>query len=85
MKKFIAITLLTLLSSSVIASDFCQGYKHGYITGYKQGANISYPPVEPLCPVQPIKNYSDPSSDYEHGYTLGYRKGMNNARRDAWH
>ena len=67
---------LFLLSSAVMASDFCEGFKQGYITGYKQKQGTSLTPLTPLCPMQPLKGFGDPKSDFEHGYTIGYRKGM---------
>ena len=77
MKKVFAIIALSFLwSANAIASDFCSGFKQGYITGYKQAKNTSFNPFVPYCPPQPFKGYGDPSSDFEHGYVIGYKQGM---------
>ena len=57
-------------------SEFCQGFKRGYITGYKQASGSSFDPFTPFCPFQPFKKFSDPESDFEHGYIIGYEKGL---------
>ena len=56
-------------------SEFCAGFKQGYITGYKQASGNSYDPYAPYCPYQPYKGYNDPKSDSEHGYVIGYEQG----------
>lgn len=58
------------------ASEFCDGYKTGFTTGYKQSANSSLTPLTPLCPLKPLKQFGDPKSDFEFGYTLGFKHGM---------
>jgi len=82
MKKNILaiVTLVTLFSTSVLASEFCDGFKKGYITGYKQASGSSYDPYTPYCPYQPYKGYNDPESDYEHGYIIGLQQGMQEGR-----
>ena len=76
-KNSIIITiLLSIFSGFALASEFCEGFKDGYVTGYKQAKNTSLTPLAPLCPLQPLKGLSDPKSDFEHGYTIGYRKGF---------
>jgi len=77
MKKIIfTIVLITLLSVSAFASEFCNGFERGYITGYKQASGSSLNPLTPLCPLQPLKGLNDPKSDYEHGYIIGYERGI---------
>ena len=76
MKKLFICVFLSLFSVSVWASDFCDGFERGYITGYKQASGSSYEPYTPYCPYQPYKGYNDPESDYEHGYIIGYEKGL---------
>ena len=76
-KKHILTTIfLALFSTSVFASDFCDGFKRGYIAGYKQAKGTSLPPLPPLCPLKPLKGFGDPESDYEFGYTIGFKKGL---------
>ena len=74
-KNIITLLFLTVFSASAFASEFCNGFKQGYITGYKQAKGTSLAPLVPLCPLQPLKGFGDPKSDFEHGYTIGFRKG----------
>ena len=77
MKKVFAIIALSFLwSANAIASDFCSGFKQGYITGYKQARNTGMSPMTPMCPMQPMKGYGDPKSNFEHGYIIGLKRGM---------
>ncbi len=78
MKKLAMITgLLMVTSTSAFAqSEFCQGFKGGYKTGYKQASGSSHDPYTPHCPHQPHKNHYDPESDYEHGYLIGLKEGL---------
>ena len=76
MKKAIGIIFFTLLfSTTVLASEFCEGFERGYKTGYKSANNTSFDPFVPFCPFQPFKKYGDPQSDYEHGYIIGFKQG----------
>ena len=77
LKKFIGILVLGLLLSNnaLAASEFCEGFKRGYIAGYKQAHSTGFDPFVPFCPFQPFKKMSDPQSDYEHGYIIGFKKG----------
>ena len=72
-----------LVSGTVDAevTEFCDGFKAGYSTGYKQAKRTSIEPISPICPIQPIKGFGDPKSDFEHGYTLGLLKGTAAGRR----
>ena len=63
-------------SKNARASDFCNGFEAGYITGYKQSSGSSFDPFTPFCPFRPFKRFNDPESDYEHGYIIGYEKGL---------
>jgi hypothetical protein len=78
MKKILLSIFLVLFSISTAQaySEFCSGFKQGYITGYKQAKNTSMNPMVPMCPMQPMKSMSDPQSDFEHGYLIGLRQGM---------
>lgn len=77
MKRIFLIFVSSMFISSVaMASEFCDGFKRGYVTGYKQASGSSFDPYTPYCPYQPYKKYSDPESDYEHGYIIGYEKGL---------
>ena len=69
--------LSTICATAVHASrsEFCSGFKQGYVTGYKQAKKTSLKPLVPLCPLQPLKGFGDPKSDFEHGYTIGFRQG----------
>ena len=75
-KKIISALLLSVFSVSAFASEFCDGFKQGYITGHKQSSGSSLKPLTPRCPLKPLKGFGDPKSDYEFGYTIGYRKGI---------
>lgn len=70
-----SLALFVAGASSVSASDFCDGFKRGYITGYKQAAGSGFDPFAPFCPFQPMKGYNDPASDFEHGYIIGLEQG----------
>jgi len=77
MKKVFAIIALSFLwSANAIASEFCSGFKQGYIAGYKQARNTGMSPMTPMCPMQPMKGYGDPKSNFEHGYIIGLKRGM---------
>jgi hypothetical protein len=84
MKKLIKLLTLILLFSFIYqevgASEFCDGFERGYITGYKQSSGSSLDPLSPLCPLQPLKDLNDPESDYEHGHIIGYEKGRGEGR-----
>lgn len=62
-------------SNKALASEFCDGFAKGYVTGYKQASGSSLEPLTPLCPLQPLKGPGDPKSDFEHGYTIGLGDG----------
>lgn len=79
MKKLSLIIFSLVVCVNVFASSFCDGFKQGYISGYKQAANTNLLPLAPLCPIQPLKGFGSPSSDYEHGYLIGVQKGTADA------
>jgi len=82
MKKMIFTALLAgMFSTSVFASEFCDGFERGYITGYKQSSGSSFELFTPFCPFQPFKGFNDPESNYEHGYIIGYEKGLQEGRK----
>lgn len=72
---FTALVVSFCFSSVALASEFCDGFKQGYISGYKQVKGTSLQPLVPLCPLKPLKGFGDPKSDFEFGYTIGFRKG----------
>jgi|TARA_B110000908_G_C10070560_1_gene364892 hypothetical protein len=78
MKKISVLTLVfgMLFSFNALASQFCDGFKQGYISGRNQAKGINFTSITPVCPVQPVRGFGDPKSDYEFGYTIGYRTGM---------
>jgi len=76
-KSYVLITIfLSALSASAYASQVCDGFKAGYISGYKEAKNTTLAPLVPLCPLHPLKRFGDPESDFEHGYIIGLKKGM---------
>ena len=76
-KKLILTSIIyAFFISPVIASEFCDGFERGYITGYKQASGSGFDPFVPFCPFQPMKKYNDPDSDFEHGFLIGLKKGM---------
>jgi hypothetical protein len=75
-KKFAIALALILVGSPSFASEFCDGFEAGYVTGYKQSSGSSFDPFVPFCPFQPFKGFNDPQSDFEHGYIIGYEKGL---------
>jgi len=82
-KNILAIaTLVALFSTNTLASQFCDGFEKGYITGWKQASGKYYDPYTPYCPYKPYKKYNDPDSDYERGYIIGLDKGMKKGRKD---
>lgn len=82
MMKLLLTTILALAvsSSAAYASQFCDGFNAGYITGYKQSSGSSFDPFTPFCPFQPLKGFNDPDSDFEHGYIIGYEQGLSAGR-----
>ncbi len=86
MKSTLAVLVLASMfslnaASPAFASDFCDGFKQGYQTSYKQAKGTGLNPLTPLCPLQPLKGLSDPKSDFEHGYTVGFKKGTQDGSR----
>jgi len=80
MKKVGFLVLLTIFGlgiGSAAGSEFCDGFKRGYLVGFQRGAEISYKPAvtTPVCPVQPA-TLNRPKSDYEHGYIIGFERGV---------
>ncbi len=54
---------------------FCKGFKKGYSAGYKERNRTGFAPSV-MCPIQPIKGYTDPKSDFEHGFVVGFKRGQ---------
>jgi hypothetical protein len=71
----LSLASLLMISSVASATEFCDGFSAGYITGFRQARNTSLEPLVPLCSLQPLKRFGDPESDFEHGYTIGFKKG----------
>lgn len=76
----VAAAIAVALPVSATASEFCQGFERGYITGYQQASGSSLEPLTPLCPLQPLKRLNDPDSDFEHGYLIGLAEGLAKGR-----
>ncbi len=74
-KKIILLISLVFCMNVFSASQFCEGFSSGYVTGYQQSSGSSFKPFVPFCPFQPFKGFNDPESDYEHGYIIGYERG----------
>jgi hypothetical protein len=81
MKKIILICVLGFLSSNAYASKYCDGFKSGYITGYKQASGRSTKPMVPMCPMKPMKKMKDLKDDHEFGYLHGLEKGKEKGSR----
>lgn len=77
----IVLLILFLTLSIAHASDpqqkFCDGYKSGYLIGYKKSTGFNIKPIVPSCPLQPIKTFNTPQDDYEFGFLEGLRLGLN--------
>lgn len=71
-----ALSAAAMMGLATAKSQFCAGFEHGFVTGYKQAKRTSFDPFVPFCPFQPFKEFGDPQSDYEHGYTIGYKEGL---------
>jgi hypothetical protein len=85
MRQVAAATVLFLgLTATAAADEFCDGYKRGYVTGYKQATNSSLAPLTPLCPLKPLKGFGDPKSDFEFGYTIGFRDGVSEGSNNRY-
>ena len=75
-KRMLIALLLCLFSFPVLASELCDGFIQGYITGYKKARNSNLTPLVPLCPLESLKGFGDPQSDTEMGYILGFNQGQ---------
>ena len=95
MKKFLTIVVLGLLCCNVgFASEFCNGFKNGYIEGFRsaQISNLfeklkskTKPDTfygrkltTPMCPMKPMKKMNDPESS---NYEHGYEIGYEEGSR----
>ncbi|MEZ5904722.1 MAG: hypothetical protein R3C69_06340 [Geminicoccaceae bacterium] len=65
------LTAVVANSPFAAASEFCDEFARGYITGYKQTSGSSRDPRMPRCPRQPRKQRNDPQNDFERGYIIG--------------
>ena len=74
-KNFLLTLFFIFFISTAHASDFCNGFNNGFITGWKMARNSNMKPFLPFCPMKPIKGFGDPKSDYEHGYIIGFKQG----------
>jgi len=74
MKKISVLLIFLLISIPAYASEFCDGFKAGYKTGYDQIKGTRMNSLVPFCPLQPFKGYGAPKSDYEHGYIIALKK-----------
>lgn len=66
-------TLLTICINFTHASEFCEGYKQGYIAGHcsSQGIPLNLC-VRPIVPICPIPNPGE--TTYSDGYAQGFRE-----------
>lgn len=78
-KRILIALLFCLFSFSVPASDLCDGFIQGYISGYKKAHNSNITPLVPLCPLESLKGFGDSQSDNEMGYILGFNQGQADA------
>lgn len=80
--RFLAFSIF-FLSSLAYADEFCNGFEHGFETGYMQASGRSFAPPTPLCPRQPLSRINDPKSDFEQGYLIGLRYGLEKGNRSS--
>lgn len=68
-------TLLFTCFGFVLASEFCVGYKHGYIAGYCASQDTPQSqcirPIVPICPIPDLME-----SSYQDGYARGFQEGL---------
>ena len=69
-RKFLAVLLLFVSLS--VASDFCDGWRAGYIAGYCYRQQYCLPPIVPLCPLARLGEY-----EFDDGYNRGFLAGLN--------
>ena len=80
MKTIISfIAFLTLISVPAFASDWCDGYRQGYIDAYKNEVGVR-PPTPPCRPIIPRKPGA-PRDDYTRGYLTGTKAGIKAAMK----
>lgn len=71
MKKLILLLLMIpLLSFSVTASSFCDGWKKGYKAGYCYQVTGCISPIVPTCPIAKVGE-----NTYQDGYNRGFVAG----------
>ena len=74
-KSILTLIVLVGFGTTAVASEFCEGFSQGYITGYKQAKGTKVEPRVPECPLKPVRGAGDPRADFEFGYTIGFKKG----------
>jgi hypothetical protein len=52
------------------ASDYCSGWKAGYIRGYCYNNYGCIPPIVPICPI-PFLGQTSYSDGYDRGFSAG--------------
>jgi hypothetical protein len=75
--------VLASLSAYAKADDFCSGsfcdgFQHGYATGYKASSRTLNEPIPVACPNQQIRYSYDPIAylaECEQGYLAGLQQG----------
>lgn len=76
MKKLITIILIVCTSFAFKSdTDFCNGWKSGYVEGWCYNDPNCLKPIVPVCPV-PLIN----QKEYKHGYNRGFVTGKKDRR-----
>lgn len=72
-KLFSLVLLISISFNTYSQSDFCKGWREGYIEGYCYKKVGCVSPVAPACPVNDIGE-----STHKDGYLRGFKLGMSN-------
>lgn len=77
MKKILTLIVVLFTTLNLFATDFCGGFKEGFIDGwcYANSRNMyCVPPLPPICPTVRI---GESMWSYSDGYKRGYQRGLN--------
>lgn len=58
-------------ASASAASEFCDGFKDGYMGAYQANAGMAISVIVPVCPVNPGKSFGGAGADYYNGSLIG--------------